>query len=113
MNAVSPAYLRAYARLYGRSYQEEPRQGRFDRARLPDPATYYEQALNLKQQGKNWVTAICPFHEDGEPSLSVNLNHGGFHCHACGARGGNVLDFHTQRHGLDFQAAARELGAWA
>ena len=49
---------------------------------------------------------------DKHPSLSINFDTGGFFCHACGARGGDLLAFHMRRHGLDFKAAARELGAW-
>ena len=30
----------------------------------------------------------------------------------CGAGGRDVLAFHMERHGLDFIAAARQLGAW-
>nr|MBA3731709.1 hypothetical protein [Gammaproteobacteria bacterium] len=60
----------------------------------------------------DWAAANCPFHEDTNPSLSVNLVRGGFICHACGAKGGDVLDFHRRLHGMDFVAAAKDLGAW-
>ena len=35
---------------------------------------------------------LCPFHDDGKPSCSVNLALGVWHCFACHAKG-NVLDF--------------------
>ena len=34
----------------------------------------------------------CPFHDDHEPSCSVNLTKQAFHCFGCGIEG-NVLDF--------------------
>lgn len=37
---------------------------------------------------------------------------GGFECHGCGAKGGNVLDFHCKRYKLSFKVAAKALGAW-
>lgn len=84
----------------------------FNRDLLPNPARYYSPRLRRFKLGRPWATALCPFHDDHDPSLSVNLDHGGYHCHACGASGGDVLDFHRQLTGLDFKAAAQELGAW-
>ena len=66
----------------------------------------------MSMQGGPWRTVRCPFHDDKHASLSINADTGGFLCHACGARGGDVLSFHMQRHGLDFKTAAQELGAW-
>lgn len=48
--------------------------------------------------------AICPFHDDKEPSLSVNVHSGLFHCHAC-QTSGDVFSFVQQRYGLDFPQA--------
>ncbi len=42
-------------------------------------------------------------HEDHKPSMSVNLQHGAYHCHGCGARGG-AFDAATA-HGHDRRAA--------
>ena len=36
---------------------------------------------------EEWVTALCPFHNDNNPSLSVNTEKGYYKCHACGAGG--------------------------
>ncbi len=92
--------------------------GQFRRDLLPSPETYYEHALGVARTAPisdaGWLTTRCCFHPDRHPSLSINMRTGGYCCHVpqCGARGGNVLDFHMQRHGLDFVTAARELGAW-
>jgi hypothetical protein len=83
----------------------------FDRALLPNPATYFQQqGLNPKGAGE-WKTALCPLHKDTRPSLRVNLNSGAFKCWGCGAHGGDVLAFHMQRSGLKFIDAAIDLRA--
>ena len=69
------------------------------------------QAIFLKGTG-TWRDAICPFHQDTKPSLRVNVERGSYRCMACGARGGDVLAFHMQKHGLGFIQAIKELGAW-
>jgi DNA primase len=85
---------------------------RFERERLPDPLGYFE-ASGLRLTGRGaWRSAICPFHQDTRPSLRVNAEIGAYRCMACGAKGGDVIDFHRARHGLSFAQAARDLGAW-
>jgi len=84
----------------------------FNKSALQRPAVYFkEQGLKLSGGGE-WKTAICPFHNDHNPSLSVRLDTGGFRCFACGVHGGDMLSFHMQRYGLSFKQAARDLGAW-
>jgi hypothetical protein len=103
------SYQRAHEALYGRAHGRE---GRYRRDLLPEPSAYYVQHLTKLQERGEWAQACCPFHEDHRPSLSVNLMHGGFVCHACGARGGDVLAFHRRLKNLGFVAATKELGAW-
>ena len=86
--------------------------GKFIREWLPDPVDYFAaEGLTLKGQGQ-WRTTHCVFHDDKNPSMSINVNSGGFKCFACDARGGDVLTFHRERHGLSFVDAAKALGAW-
>ncbi len=89
--------------------------GHFDRARLPDPLTYYAAELERLRPAGRHASARCPFHDDQHPSLTLNLATGAFRCHVaeCGAQGRGVLDFHMARYGLCFVAAAKELGAWS
>ena len=85
----------------------------FERSALPDPAAYFgREGLRFIGRGR-WRSAVCPFHDDTRPSLRVNVDTGAFKCMACGAKGGDVLAFHRQRHGLSFAQAARDLGAMA
>ena len=83
----------------------------FNRDLLPDPLTYFEkQGLQLHGRTK-WRTGCCVFH-GGSDSMRFNTETGGYVCMAgCGAKGGDVLAYHMQAHGLSFVDAARELGA--
>ncbi len=104
------AYREAYNQLYGRQGQPT---GQFRREHLPTPATYYGNHFGRDfPSTRKWVAVLCPFHDDHNPSMSINLDHGGFLCRGCDARGGDVLEFERQLHGLDFVAAAKALGAW-
>lgn len=92
----------------------KPARGKFPFKRnlLPPPAKYFQsQGLKISGGGA-WKNALCPFHNDTKPSLRVRLDTGGFRCMVCGAKGGDVLAFHMRRHGLRFQEAVRQLGAW-
>jgi hypothetical protein len=53
---------------------------------------------------KNWALGCCPFHDDSNPSFSVNFNSGGFICFACGAKG-SVFTFYMKLFGVDFEKA--------
>ncbi len=84
----------------------------FDKSKLPNAITYYEdQGLKLKGSGA-WRNAICPFHEDTRPSLRVHPFSGAFACMACGAKGSDVLAFHQLKHSMRFVDACKVLGAW-
>lgn len=83
----------------------------FNRNLLPRPGEYYRQQGLRLTGGGEWKSAICPFHEDKNPSLRLRLDSGGFRCMACGVHGGDVLAFHMQLHKLNFMSAARALGA--
>ncbi len=83
----------------------------FDRNLLPDPVTYYDgQGLRLAGRGK-WRTTECRFHGGGD-SMRINLASGAWVCMSCNAKGGDVLAFQMQSHGMEFIDAAKALGAW-
>jgi len=81
-------------------------------ARLPIEAFYRQELRELKPGSGDNISALCPFHEDKAPSLSVNLKTGVFNCFGCGAAG-DVFTFVQKRHDCDFKAALEELGRWA
>lgn len=86
--------------------------GQFNRNLLPPPLAYYEQqqAMHLRGRGP-WRMTRCPFHDDAHASLSVNVENGAFVCHACQAKGGDVLAFQRLLSGQSFREAATMLGA--
>lgn len=44
-------------------------------------------ALDIRSKsGDEWL-AVCPFHDDSTPSMSVNIRKGVYVCYACGAKG--------------------------
>jgi hypothetical protein len=84
----------------------------FNRSLLPSPESFWaEHGVNL--QGRHgWILVKCAFHEDGHPSLNVHVESGAFKCHACGAKGGDVLAAYRLLTGCDFMTAAKALNAW-
>lgn len=87
-------------------------QYQFNRAKLPSPESFWaSHGITLKSK-KGWVMAKCIFHDDHHASLGINAESGGFFCHACGAKGGDVLAAHQLHISCDFVSAAKALGAW-
>jgi DNA primase len=89
----------------------------FNRSSLPMPIVAL-QRLGIKpgkaNRGGFWILP-CPFHKDGKeknPSLHLQQVEGYYRCHACGAKGGDVLALYRAITGKSFRDAARELGAW-
>ncbi len=55
---------------------------------------------NLPKEDKRPV--LCPFHDDHNPSLSLNYKTGQFYCHACGAKG-NIFTFYALKYNLNIK----------
>lgn len=85
----------------------------FDRERLPDPVSYFEsQGLRLVgPRSSKWKTTACNFH-GGSDSMRINAATGAWCCMNCGEKGGDVLAYEMQAHGLEFVEAAKRVGAW-
>lgn len=97
--------------LYGTN-RNTPRLPERWRERLPDPETYYRAHVAKlgKGHGNGWAQGQCPFHEDRNASLSVNLAQprGFWKCFAgCGS--GDMVSFHMKLTGLPFADSARAL----
>ncbi len=80
--------------------------------RLDFEAFYQGELQQLKLTTGGNVLALCPFHDDHNPSLSVNIKTGLFKCFACDAAG-DVFHFYQQKHGCDFKEALEALGRLA
>jgi len=91
-------------------------QRRFDRSLLPSTETFYKSQLRGlgRPATSGWASARCPFnvHADRDPSFSVHLEKGCFKCHACGAKGADMIKFVMIRDRCGFAAALSTLGAW-
>lgn len=76
-----------------------------------DPESYYRQtlpALKGKPNARGWILAVCPLHGDTDPSLSINLKNGGFHCFGCGEKG-DLIRFHSLLCRLSFKDTIADL----
>jgi DNA primase len=63
--------------------------------------------LQLKRSGQNWL-AVCPFHDDHDPSMNVSEKFSSYRCFACGAKG-SVFDFVMFMERMDFREAVEFL----
>lgn len=70
-----------------------------------------EAVTTVKRTGRTYK-AICPFHQEKTPSLSIDPGQGLFHCFGCGA-GGDVFKFVEMTQGLDFSEAVEYLASRA
>lgn len=100
-----------YRRLFA---QPAPRRGRLDRSSLPAPIRYLaDHGLLLRRPARKWVQIRCPAHKGGDeqnPSLGISLTDGHFRCHACGAKGGDIIALHMLVTGKGFRDAVADLG---
>ncbi len=74
-----------------------------------DYKSFYTRHIpGFESNGKTEAQCLCPFHEDKNPSLSVNLEKGVFKCFGCGEQGG-VVKFIQLRYGLDKKGALEKI----
>ena len=81
------------------------------KARLPDYLDRIGAQPQPKRDGE--LVALCPLHEDTEPSLKAKLEGNGawsWYCHPC-AEGGSVIDLEMKRTGAAIGDAVRALGS--
>lgn len=65
----------------------------------------------VKRSGRSYM-AICPFHQEKSPSMSIDPARGLYHCFGC-QKGGDVFTFLEETQGLDFNEAVEELAGRA
>jgi hypothetical protein len=83
-------------------------------ARLDVRQFYEGRGLQLQHGDTDHLKALCPFHADSEPSLSIREQDGWAHCFGCDFSG-SLFDFEMKRTGKGFRevlhALAEEFGA--
>ncbi len=75
------------------------------------PIQQIKAALPVNAYASRYLTikagkALCPFHKEKTPSLSLKAEY--FKCHGCG-ESGDVISFASQYHGISTAAAIRML----
>ncbi|MBM4056062.1 MAG: DUF927 domain-containing protein [Planctomycetes bacterium] len=76
---------------------------------LIDYRRFYQLHIpGFRVNGKSEVSCRCPFHEDKNPSLSVNVEQGVFNCFGCGKKG-DAVTFLQLLHGLDRKSAIEKI----
>ena len=63
--------------------------------------------IPLIKKGKNYK-ALCPFHEDSHPSMSISEEKQIFNCFSCNT-GGNAISFYSKFKKISFRRALEEL----
>ena len=88
-----------------------PKKRKINRSKLPLPLNFYKNlGIDLKGDGA-WKMAKCPFHNDTHASMSINTDHGGFICHACG-QSGDMLSFYMSFKQVDFITTCNLFDLW-
>lgn len=85
------------------------------KSQLPTPADFYNAEIEgLREYKDGWAWGCCPFHPDGNPSFTMNLESGAFRCmsSSCGVKGGGIVSFVSQLHGFDLREAINYLEDW-
>lgn len=63
--------------------------------------------LTVIKKGRSFV-AVCPFHEDSNPSLNISREKQIFKCFVCNT-GGNAISFVMKKEGISFEEAVRKV----
>jgi len=74
-----------------------------------DTATVIRDLLPQGQERNGEWHLLCPFHDEQNPSFSVNLQEGMYYCFACGAKG-NLVKLYAHVKGVTEAAARQALG---
>ncbi len=65
------------------------------------------EVTKVKRSGRTFM-AVCPFHEEKTPSMSVDRARGLYHCFGCG-KGGDLFSFIQETQGLNFRESLEVL----
>ncbi|HEU4319994.1 MAG TPA: DNA primase [Acidimicrobiia bacterium] len=86
--------------------------GDIDRVReATDIVELISEVTQVKKSGRSYM-AVCPFHQEKTPSMSVDRARGLYHCFGCG-KGGDVFAFVQDTRGVEFGEALDMLASKA
>ncbi|WP_304581016.1 CHC2 zinc finger domain-containing protein, partial [Dubosiella newyorkensis] len=71
--------------------------------RQADIADIISHYIDVQKNGRNYK-AVCPFHDDHDPSLSISREKQIYKCFVCGS-GGNVFTFVQKYENVSFTEA--------
>lgn len=77
------------------------------RSSIVDVISHY---ISLSKKGRNYV-ALCPFHDDHNPSMSISEDKQIYKCFVCGA-GGNVFTFVSNYEKISFLEAVYKVAEY-
>lgn len=66
--------------------------------------------INVIKKGNNYV-AVCPFHNDTNPSMNISVDKQIYKCFSCGA-GGNVFTFVSEYEKVSFIGAVKKVASY-
>lgn len=79
-----------------------------DRVReATDLVELFSEITKVRRSGRSYM-AVCPFHQEKSPSMSLDRARGLYHCFGCG-EGGDVFSFLQKTQGLEFSEALEAL----
>lgn len=82
--------------------------GDIDRVReATDLVDLFAEVTKVRRSGRSFM-AVCPFHQEKTPSMSLDRARGLYHCFGCG-EGGDVFTFLQKTQGLEFIEALESL----
>jgi hypothetical protein len=61
---------------------------------------YSKYLKGVKKVGGQEYQALCPFHEESNPSFNFNNETGAYYCHGCGKKGAG-FHFYARTHNLN------------
>ncbi len=85
--------------------------GDIDRVReASDIVELVSEVTKVKKSGRSYM-AVCPFHQEKTPSMSLDRARGLYHCFGCG-KGGDVFEFVKEtRAALDMHEGRDSVGS--
>ncbi len=82
--------------------------GDIDKVReATDLVELFSEVTKVRRSGRSYM-AVCPFHQEKTPSMSLDRGRGLYHCFGCG-EGGDVFTFLQKTQGLEFGEALESL----